>query len=353
MSIRLMAEAMSTALPCSAKLVLIVLADRANDQGGSIWESVGEIARKSSLSDRQVQRTLRGFEADGLLVCVSHANGGAPGMSRRYRLNVAKLAELVAQAQAAADARDAAELAAGLAGELVAKGGRPVADDGAETGDVVSPVGVTLTTSARQTGDIVSPVRVTSTTETGDMGVTRSVIDPSKNTNTPHTPQGGQAGVPMAQAGVLGDAVGVGQPGQGQERTEAPSGPGTFRATKRPVGPKPRLTLRGYLQACQEAGRRAIAPEDAVWAYAETVGLPPEFVGLAWAELKRLRIDTDKRQADWPRVLRNAVAGNWYRLWFVAEGGAYSLTTQGQQARRWHEAAKQAAPAAQAERRAA
>lgn len=47
-------------------LVLLALADRANDDG-ICWPGITELARKSRLSDRQVERVLKGLEKDGEL----------------------------------------------------------------------------------------------------------------------------------------------------------------------------------------------------------------------------------------------------------------------------------------------
>lgn len=311
MSIRLMASAMETALPASQKLVLMVLCDRANDQGGSIWESVGEIARKSSLSDRQVQRTMRHFEADlGLLRVVGNANGGAPGMSRRYRIDVARLGLLVDQARAALP---------------VLNDG--VSDDvsGQETGDMVSPV------HTAETGDIVSG-RVTSTTETGDMGVTLSTIDPSSNTNTPHTPVGGKsASSPAVAVGVelVADRQADGRPVERQG-----------------------VCIGTWLARCAAEGVKPIPETDSVWRYAERCGIPDAFIGLAWAEFKRRRLQSGKRQRNWQQTFRNAVEGNWLKLWWADAQGTYGLTTQGVQARAQLKA-EQAERAAQSQQGAA
>lgn len=310
-----MAAAMETRLPCSQKLVLLVLCDRANDQGGSIWESVGEISRKSSLSDRQVQRTLRGFEALGLLRVTGHADGGAPGLSRRYRLDVATLDRLVIEA------READTQGAGP----VDNSGRMADDEllfGSETGDTMSPVHTAEDADAKlKRGDMVSG------------GVTWVSPDPSLREIPIHplTPvAGGKPGpddskvihrpvVAPDQASTVDNSAGV----------EA-------KASTPKTGP---ICITTWLARCKAEGRKPIPEDDPVWTYAEQVGIPDEFIGLAWAEFKARRMDSGKRQRDYPQAFRNSVRGNWFRLWWT-DGRTYSLTTQGQQAQALHREAR-------------
>jgi hypothetical protein len=61
MSVRLMAEVWQLPMVPAEKLVALALADAANDDG-LCWPSIATIARKSGLSERTVQRTIRGFE---------------------------------------------------------------------------------------------------------------------------------------------------------------------------------------------------------------------------------------------------------------------------------------------------
>lgn len=77
----------------SKKLVLMSLADSADDAGGSCWPAVSTIARKASISPRQAQRQLRSLESEDLCHVESHASGGRN--TRRYRLNVRKIREMV------------------------------------------------------------------------------------------------------------------------------------------------------------------------------------------------------------------------------------------------------------------
>lgn len=82
----------------------------------------------------------------------------------------------------------------------------------------------------------------------------------------------------------------------------------------------------------------AIPEDHHVWAYAERVGLPVEFIDLAWLKFEAKHENNPKKYTDWRQAFRNAVEDNWYGLWFPVEGGGYKLTTKGTQAQRDREA---------------
>lgn len=95
--------------------------------------------------------------------------------------------------------------------------------------------------------------------------------------------------------------------------------------------------LQSYLLTCRQAGVKPIPERDAVFEYAETVGIPMEFLRLHWLEFKaRYSAPDAKRYKDWASVHRKSVRGNWFKLWFIAPDGAVVLTTVGEQARRAH-----------------
>lgn len=105
-----------------------------------------------------------------------------------------------------------------------------------------------------------------------------------------------------------------------------------------PKKPKGGITLAAYLAECEAAGVKAIPEDDAVFAYAERVGLPVEFLALAWRWF-RAKYGPDgagraKRYADWRATFRNAVKDGWPKFWAIDQSGAYYLTTAGKQAQR-------------------
>ena len=53
-------------LPPAPKLILMALADNADDRG-FCWPRVKSVAKRCTVSERTVQRTLRTFEASGLI----------------------------------------------------------------------------------------------------------------------------------------------------------------------------------------------------------------------------------------------------------------------------------------------
>jgi hypothetical protein len=96
----------------------------------------------------------------------------------------------------------------------------------------------------------------------------------------------------------------------------------------------PKIDLQAFLAECEAAGEEAIPADDAVFAYAERIRLPREFVALAWGWFK-VRY-AGKRQAGvrgWRQTFRNAIEGNWPKLWY-ADGDSWALTTAGKQAQR-------------------
>jgi len=85
MSIRAMTWAWTAALSPTPKLVLMALADIADDQG-LCWPSVKALARKCSLSERSVQRVLRSLESEDFLSVEAQFRKDGSRSSNRYRL---------------------------------------------------------------------------------------------------------------------------------------------------------------------------------------------------------------------------------------------------------------------------
>lgn len=81
MSIALMTEAWKSSLPMTEKMVLLCLADFANDRG-ECWPSIDTIAAKCSCSDRTVQKAIRSLKEWGILTIKD-----APGKSHSFTIN--------------------------------------------------------------------------------------------------------------------------------------------------------------------------------------------------------------------------------------------------------------------------
>lgn len=92
------------------------------------------------------------------------------------------------------------------------------------------------------------------------------------------------------------------------------------------------LPLSDWLAQCAASGVKAVPDDDPVRSYAAKAGIPDDYLRLCWFEFRDRYTQPDaKAYADWRAVFRNAVRGNWMKLWFVKDG-CYQLTTAGIQA---------------------
>lgn len=96
--------------------------------------------------------------------------------------------------------------------------------------------------------------------------------------------------------------------------------------------------LKAWVDAIKAKNEKPIPPGDPVLAYADKVGIPRDFLVLAWQQFLHLytTVRDGKRYRDWRKVFRNAVEANWLKLWYL-DGQTYSLTTVGHQAQRAHD----------------
>ena len=72
----------------SEKLVMLAMADWCNDTGGSLHPSMATIAKKTCVSECQARRTIHSLINQGFLSVVGNLNGGDPGKSRQYQVNL-------------------------------------------------------------------------------------------------------------------------------------------------------------------------------------------------------------------------------------------------------------------------
>jgi len=90
-------------------------------------------------------------------------------------------------------------------------------------------------------------------------------------------------------------------------------------------------TLTDWLTALGDED--AIAADDPIMVETEAAGVPAEFMALAWQVFKRDW--ANKRQKDWRATFRNAIRGNWLKIWWFDQATEQCrLTTAGEQARR-------------------
>lgn len=106
-----------------------------------------------------------------------------------------------------------------------------------------------------------------------------------------------------------------------------------------PQGGKPLVGLKAWLETVKAAGEKAVPEGDPVFAYADRVGIPREFLALAWKVFRSTYTGgrASKRYRDWRQTFRNAIESNWLKLWYVDAEGSYGLTTVGIQAKREHD----------------
>jgi len=90
-----MSEVWKTKLPTSEKMVLLVIADHASDDGTESWPSQRLIAEKSSLTIRTVQRCINNLAASGWIHMQKRAGGSINCRDDRrpnkYTIHVGKL----------------------------------------------------------------------------------------------------------------------------------------------------------------------------------------------------------------------------------------------------------------------
>lgn len=102
-----MATVFELDLPPIPKLILLALADFADEETGECWPSQTRLAKKASISERTIRSHIAPLVEDGYIEIL--ARGDGRGHSTRYRLNLirlkaAALAALQDEAKAEADA---------------------------------------------------------------------------------------------------------------------------------------------------------------------------------------------------------------------------------------------------------
>lgn len=87
MSVTATTWAWSQSLPATAKLVLLALADHADDEG-HCWPSLGRLEQMTGLNRSTITRALSSL--DGMLISRDRSDGGV-GHSTRYQLHIKQL----------------------------------------------------------------------------------------------------------------------------------------------------------------------------------------------------------------------------------------------------------------------
>ena len=88
MSIKIMQEVMECApVDKGTLLVLVVLADSADETSRECWPSVARLAARARLSDRQVQSCLRQLEECGIIHVMPNAGRSGTNLYRIERMD--------------------------------------------------------------------------------------------------------------------------------------------------------------------------------------------------------------------------------------------------------------------------
>lgn len=120
---------------------------------------------------------------------------------------------------------------------------------------------------------------------------------------------------------------------EGEEKNPAEEG----SSSGKPAGA---VQIDTFIHRCKESGEKVIPEGDAVFRYAEEVGLPLEYVRLAYREFVERNRARKKRYKDWRQAFQNCVRENWYRLWWADNEGNFHLTTNGVQAQKAEDATR-------------
>ncbi len=97
MSIKIMASIFAMqGITSSKKLVLLSLADHANDEGHSVYPSIDRTAQRTGLTSRGVRKIVKELVNDGFLIPVVKSHGYH---TNEYRIDAQKLSQFAAQAE--------------------------------------------------------------------------------------------------------------------------------------------------------------------------------------------------------------------------------------------------------------
>lgn len=321
MSTRIMSLCWPLRMGAAAKAVLVSLADQANDDG-VCWPSQQSLCDRTCLGERAVRSALRWLEQAGLLSTdVRHDKRGRRS-SNCYTVTPQNFCPERATAVGGDSGHSSAPAPTAESTGLKAANGddvaTPPAPNAAEVGGSAPSISA-------------APPALNADGTTGSkcrhhrQQMPGHYIEPSKEPNTPQPPKRG------AQALLSGSVL---------------DAPVSVDDTKL-------ITLADALAVAKAWGVRAIPADDPIWAYAADVGIPEEFLELAWHEFKARRSGASKRQRGlrgWRQAFRNSVRDNWFRLWYIPAGRRVAeLSTVGKQAMMALEAARAARDAARAE----
>lgn len=92
------------------------------------------------------------------------------------------------------------------------------------------------------------------------------------------------------------------------------------------------LTLVKWAELQKEQGTPLLSDDDAIFAYADAIKLPKDFLLIAWHMFKAKYKSSSKTYKDWRAAFRDHVRGNYLKAWAINRDGEFYLTDAGKQA---------------------
>lgn len=129
--------------------------------------------------------------------------------------------------------------------------------------------------------------------------------------------------------------------GSGADATPIPvsnpiSKPDGKQASQAPTSAKRKksdnLTLVKWAELQKEQGTPLLSDDDAIFAYADTIKLPKDFLLIAWHMFKAKYKGSAKTYKDWRAAFRDHVRCNYLKAWAINRDGEFYLTDAGKQA---------------------
>jgi hypothetical protein len=102
--------------------------------------------------------------------------------------------------------------------------------------------------------------------------------------------------------------------------------------TKTNIKPDNDTTIDVWLSQMESQNQSPIPSTDPILDYAEKVGIPYEYIKLAWRVYKARMLDVKAKQKDWRASFRNYVRRDFLKLWAFDQQRQCYLTTAGKQA---------------------
>lgn len=98
-----------------------------------------------------------------------------------------------------------------------------------------------------------------------------------------------------------------------------------------------KVTFAVFCESCRAAGEKIVSDYEPVWTFADSVGIPAEWIELAWWRFKDRYLNdpnnSGKLYTDWRKTFLNAIRDDWFHLWIVSAGKPATLTSRGEAAR--------------------